>query len=112
MRVSGSFQAYVLDQLSEIEGLRARPMFGGVGLYAGDVFFGLLAADVLYLKVDDTNRPDYETAGCHPFRPYPDRPGTMPYYDVPVGVLEDAVTLAAWAHRSIAIAKASPTRRR
>jgi TfoX/Sxy family transcriptional regulator of competence genes len=27
-------------------------MFGGVGLYAADVFFGILAADTLYFKVD------------------------------------------------------------
>jgi hypothetical protein len=27
-------------------------MFGGVGLYAGDLFFALIAGDVLYLKAD------------------------------------------------------------
>ena len=63
MRVSASFRDFVLDQLSNVDGLRARAMFGGVGLYAEDVFFGILAADVLFLKVDDTNRREYETAG-------------------------------------------------
>ena len=38
-------------------------MFGGVGLYHADLFFGIIARDVLYLKVDDVNRPDYEAAG-------------------------------------------------
>lgn len=38
---------------------------------------------------------------------------TMAYYDVPVSVLEDAETLAAWAEVSITIAatKARPTKR-
>lgn len=65
-------------------------MFGGVGLYCDEFFFGLIARDTLYLKVDDSNREDYVRAGMKPFQPYPDRPGTMQYYDVPVGVLESA----------------------
>jgi DNA transformation protein len=104
MRVSASFREFVLDQLSGVRDLRARAMFGGVGLYAGDAFFGILAADVLYLKVDDTNRAEYEAAGAHPFKPYDDRTGTMSYYDVPVTVLEDAEMLVKWARRSIGVA--------
>src|SRR5262245_12075447 len=91
MESSDSFRDYVLDQLAALREVRARKMFGGIGLYAGDVFFGLIASDVLYLKVDDSNRARYETAGCEPFRPYPDKSSamTMPYYNVPVTVLED-----------------------
>lgn len=50
MRVTDGFRAFVLEQLTDLESVRARAMFGGVGLYAGDVFFGLVAADALYLK--------------------------------------------------------------
>jgi len=32
-----SFKDFVLDQLGGLPGLRARRMFGGTGLYAGDV---------------------------------------------------------------------------
>ena len=114
MRVSANFRDFVLDQLSGVDGLRARPMFGGVGLYAEDVFFGILAADVLFFKVDDTNRREYETAGSSPFKPYADRPMAMPYYNVPIVVLEDAVMLGQWAARAIAVAKtakaAKPTK--
>ena len=82
-------------------------MFGGVGLYAEDVFFGILAADVLFFKVDDTNRREYETAGSSPFKPYADRAMTMPYYNVPVAVLEDAMALGQWAARAVKVAKAA-----
>jgi DNA transformation protein len=110
MRVSESFRDYALDQLSAVRDLRPRAMFGGVGLYAGDVFFGILAADVLYLKTDDTNRSDFEAAGAQPFKPYAGRPMTMAYFSVPVTVLEDAATLVAWARRSIAVASRAAAR--
>jgi DNA transformation protein len=78
-------------------------MFGGVGLYAGDVFFGILAADTLYLKVDDSNRSQYEAEGMRAFRPYADKPVSMSYYQVPARVLEDPDELAAWAAASIRV---------
>ena len=107
MHVSASFREFVLDQLAGLDGLRAQAMFGGVGLYADDVFFGILAADMLFFKVDDTNRREYETAGSSSFKPYADRAMTMPYYNVPIGVLEDAVMLRRWAARAVAVARAA-----
>lgn len=106
MRVSAGFRQFALDQLSVVDGLRAKAMFGGVGLYADDVFFGIVASDVLYFKVDASNREDYETAGSKPFKPYPGRPMTMTYWSVPVGVLEAAPTLETWANKAIAVARA------
>ena len=82
-----------------------RSMFGGVGLYHGGLFFGIIARDVLYLKVDAANRSDYTRAGMKPFKPYRDRPGTMQYYAVPLEVLESALDLAAWARKSVAAAE-------
>ena len=76
LRVSDGFRSFVLDQLEPLGSVLPKSMFGGVGLYCDGVFFGLIALDVLYLKVDDTNRPDYEAAGAQPFRPYPERSGT------------------------------------
>jgi DNA transformation protein len=50
MPVSKNFIAYVLEQLTRIGGMESRRMFGGVGLYAGGLFFGLLDDDTLYLR--------------------------------------------------------------
>ena len=109
MRVSSGFREYVLDQLAALPGLRDRSMFGGVGLYADDLFFGILASDVLYFKVDDSNRQEYEQAGSRPFKPYADRAMTMPYYAVPIKIVEDAATLVKWAKRALGVAAASKT---
>ena len=97
----------MLDQLEPLGPVVARSMFGGVGLYCDGAFFGLIARDVLYLKVDASTRGDYEAAGSQPFRPYPDRAGTMKYYAVPVNVLENALELVEWARKAVSVAQKS-----
>lgn len=101
MPVSSSFLTFVLDQLDGLGDVTPRRMFGAVGLYCGDLFFAILDDDVLYLKVGDANRRRHEEAGMEPFKPYPDRPETMQYYGVPVGVLEDAEDLVRWARAAV-----------
>jgi DNA transformation protein and related proteins len=105
LRVSDGFRSFVLDQLSDLGDVLPRSMFGGVGLYQGGVFFGILARDKLYLKTGDANRADYVRAGMEPFKPYPDRSGTMQYYEVPVSVLESPRDLVEWARRAVAAAQ-------
>ena len=102
---SKAFTSFILDQLSDLPEVTARSMFGGVGLYCGGYFFGIIARDRLYLKVDAETRADYERAGMQPFRPYPDRSGTMRYYEVPVGVVESALDLCRWARKAVAVAE-------
>jgi DNA transformation protein len=104
LSVSQEYQDYVTDQLSIVGRILSKKMFGGVGLYADGIFFALINDDILYLKVDDSNRPDFEAAGMDAFRPYPDKTRTMQYYEVPVDVLEDQAELSAWSRKSIAIA--------
>jgi DNA transformation protein len=111
MAVTRDFHQYVLEQLSALGSVASRPMFGAVGLYCDGGFFGLIASDVLYFKVDDANRGDYEARGTSQFRPYRDRPQvSMNYYEVPADVLEDAEECVIWARRSLIIA-ATPKRR-
>jgi DNA transformation protein len=109
--VSQGFRAFVLDQLSGVRALRTKPMFGCVGLYSGDVFFAVLADDVLYLRTDPASRPEFERIGGRPFVVPGERPMTMSYYSVPPALLEDAEELAVWARGAIA-AKSGSTRRR
>jgi DNA transformation protein len=114
-RVSDGFRSYVLDQLEPLGSIVAKSMFGGVGLYCDGTFFGLVADDVLYLKVDATNRADYEAAGSQPFQPYPHRASSMAYYAVPVGVLESQTELLQWARMAVNVARTparAPRRRR
>ena len=103
MPVSDQFLDYVIDQLCGWGEVSARRMFGGAGLYRDGRMFGLVADDVAYLKVDDSNRAAFEKAGSAPFKPYPHNTTVMPYYEIPADVLEDPAELARWAERSFAI---------
>lgn len=102
----------MLDQLARVPDLRPKRMFGGIGLYSGERFFGIVAADELFLKVDDSNRPAYEAAGSEPFRPVADRPVSMSYWRVPLEVLEDPAELVAWANAAMRAAANAPKKRR
>jgi len=110
--VTDDFFRYVLEQLSGLRGVASRRMFGAMGLYGDNVFFGLISSDVLYFKVGDSNRPDYAERGMSQFRPFRDRPQvSVSYYEVPADVLEDADQCVLWARRSIAVAHSAPTDR-
>ena len=106
MAVTGGFRAFVLEQLEQAaRDIHARAMFGGVGIYAGDVFFALIANDILYFKVDDETRPNYIALGMKPFRPYGEDGEEMKYFEVPVSVLEDADALRAWVADAVAVGR-------
>jgi DNA transformation protein len=107
MPVSDGYLTYVLDQLRPIvPGIRVRRMFGAVGLYATDLFFAVVDDDVLYLKVDDSTRPDYETRGMPPFRPF-ELHASMNYSQLPEEILEERETLQQWTNRSLDVARSA-----
>lgn len=108
MSVSGDYLNYVLEQLAGLGDLTTRSMFGGVGLYHGELFFALIDDDTLYFKVDDSNRGDYQARGARPFRPYKDRPEvSLTYFEVPAEVMEERDDIVAWARHSVAVALTS-----
>ena len=105
MPVSEGYLTYVLDQLRPIvPALRVRRMFGAVGLYATDLFFAIVDDDLLYLKVDDTTRPDYEARGMPPFRPF-EMHASMNYSQLPEEILEEREALQLWTSRAIDVAR-------
>jgi DNA transformation protein len=105
MPVSDEFIEYILDQFSHWCHVTARKMFGGAGLYCEGRMFGLIADDVAYLKVDDSNRNTFIEAGSSPFKPYPDKSTTMSYFEIPPDILDDPEELAKWAEESLVIQK-------
>ncbi|HYX81841.1 MAG TPA: TfoX/Sxy family protein [Gemmatimonadales bacterium] len=98
-----------MDQLGRVvPHVRSRAMFGGFGIYAGDLFFALIADDTLYFKADDSNRPDYEAVGMKPFQPYGPGSEAMQYYQVPADLLDESEALRPWAEKAIAVAARKP----
>ena len=106
MAVNPSFENLVVDQLTRVvPAVKARRMFGGVGIYSEQAFFALIAEDTLYFKVDETTRPEFQARGMEPFRPYGEGGAEMQYFQVPEDVLEDLETLRSWAERAITVAR-------
>jgi DNA transformation protein len=97
-----SFKNFVLDQLSELPNLRARGMFGGFGLYSGNVFFGIISDDVLYFKTNEVTCKQYREAESDCFRPS-EKQVLKNYYEVPADVLEECEILLEWAREAIGI---------
>ena len=96
MGVSNDFLEYILDQFLAWGDVSTRRMFGGAGLYRHGKMFGLVADDVAYLKVDETSRVKYEEAGSTAFKPFPDRPTMVSYFEIPPDILENPEELIEW----------------
>ncbi len=106
MAVSPEYRDYILDLLSALDGVTARPMFGGAGIYLDGLMFALITGgDDFYLRVDEVNQPDYEEAGSIQFKPFEDKPMRMPYWQAPVDLLEDEEELVLWARKAWEAAK-------
>lgn len=114
--VTDGFREFTLEQLGRVApAVRARRMFGGVGVYSSDRFFALLDDDVLYLKADAVTRPEFEAAGMPPFQPGGEGGETMSYYAIPADLLEDAEALEPWVTLALDAAsrkRVRPRRRR
>ena len=105
MAVNPSFREFVLDQLGRVApAIRGRGMFGGVGIYSGELFFALIGGDALYFKVDDITRADFLAAGMGPFMPFGEGGEVMQYYELPAD-LEEPDRLKPWAEKAIEVAR-------
>jgi DNA transformation protein len=95
-----SFKDFILDQLQGLDGVEARRMFGGYGLYQDETFFGIVHKGKLYFKVDDSTIGEYRRRKMKPFRPNA-RQTLKSYYQVPAEIIEDADKLHEWALRAL-----------
>ena len=98
MRVSPEYLGFVMDKLAPIGDVKSRAMFSGYGIFHRGLMFALITDDILYFKVNDTNRQMYQQAGSTPF------PHGISYWEVPTEVIEDDLRLLEWVGISIDIA--------
>lgn len=96
---SNSFRDFVLEQLAALEGLRCKRMFGGYGLYCGEVFCGIIFGGRLYFKTHPDTLPEYLAYGTAVFAPS-EKQILKNYREVPVDILEDNEQLLLWAKKA------------
>ncbi|MEO9474699.1 MAG: TfoX/Sxy family protein [Cyclobacteriaceae bacterium] len=88
-----------LEKLSSLDGITGKKMFGGHGIFCDEKMFGIVdSKGQCFLKVDDSNKADFETAGASSH-------GKMSYYTIPEDVFANNDALIQWAQKSIATAK-------
>lgn len=105
MKTSSEFAAHSADLLASVGRVITRRMFGGYGLYCDGAMFALIADDVLYLKVDEANRGEFERAGATPFvYEAKGRRTVMSYLSAPDQALESREHAAPWARSAYAAA--------
>jgi len=109
MAVSTDYKAFIEDLFHPLGHVHVRNLFGGAGVFApldhGDVMFGLIASQTLYLKVDETNQSDFEEEGMGPFvYGGKGKETAMSYYEVPERLYDDEEEFAHWARKALDVA--------
>lgn len=103
--MNDGFVSHLLELLEPMNGVTAKRMFGGHGIFCNGLMFGLVADSTLYLKVDDENKADFEARGLGPFTyTGKGKPISMSYYQAPEETLDNSDDMLAWAERAYAAA--------
>ena len=103
---------HLLELLEPIAALRARRMFGGWGIYAGDRMFAIVIDGELALKVDDGSRDRFVAAGSQPCT-YRARGRELPmsYWRAPAAALDSAEAMQSWARLALEAAERTAARK-
>ena len=100
------FRDDVVHRLNQVAPVNARALFGGYGLYFEGGMFALIAYNILYFKVDDSNRQDFLDAGMEPFTyDGKGKPIQMSYYRLPDAVFNNVTQLVDWVEKAHAAAR-------
>jgi DNA transformation protein len=116
MSESAADLAFVRELFSGMGSVTTRRMFGGAGLYAGDVMFGLIDDGRVFLKTDPTLATDLAAAGAVPwiYTRAQTPPQKSSYLSLPESALDDPDEACDWGRRALAAAqakKAAPPKR-
>ncbi len=100
MKVSEDYKSYIEEQFLAFGEVDFKKMFGGYGIFREGIMFAMISpGDIFRMRADDKNVGDYQKEGMQQFPSHGGKKG-MPYWDVPVHVLEDRNELKIWANNS------------
>jgi len=100
------FTSYVVDLMQSIGPVSAKYMFGGYGIFLEGLMFGLIADNVLYLKVDKETENEFKAKGLEKFTyNKKGKEFKMSYYQAPEVALENVEEMSSWAAKAYGAAR-------
>ena len=78
-------------------------MFGALGVYCDELFFAIADDGLLFVKVDDVSRADFEEAGSQPFT-FTSKDGevnVVNYWRLPETAYDDPDEAVVWGRRGL-----------
>ena len=113
MPESPGFVAFAVELLGHVGPVRARAMFGGHGIYCGDLMIGLVDDDEVFLKTDPETRPRFEEAGCRRWVYTGGRKETRTsYFRPPDGAHESPQDMEPWGRLALEAARRAAAAKR
>lgn len=97
--MQSDFRDFIVLQLGSLPGLTHKAMFGGYGLWANGVFFGIVHQDRLFFRTGPDTVDDYLDAGMKPFSA--GEFVAINYHEVPPDVQGSGKKLKEWAESAV-----------
>jgi DNA transformation protein len=106
---------FIRELFAPFRPVTVKRMFGGAGIYAEGLMFGIVFEGAIYLRIDAASLPDFEREGSVPFvYPYASNPNhagrsSQAFWRLPERLYDDPDELAVWAGRALAITEHKKT---
>jgi DNA transformation protein len=113
MVASASFAEFLREQLGSLGRVTMRRMFGKTGVFCDGLMFGMVTDNMLYLRVDDHNRADFEEAEAVPPLSYEKKGSTvdLSFWRAPERLFDEPDELVRWARIALEAARRVAARR-
>lgn len=111
MTTDRDFINYLLELLAPLDGVSAKRMFGGYGLFRDGLMFALVADDTLYFKTDDQSVIRFTERELEPFTYIKaGKPMAMSYYRAPEETMDSSDDMCEWATVAYEVARRASNR--
>jgi DNA transformation protein and related proteins len=103
------------DLFVEFGPIRLGRFFGGEGIWAGDVMIGMIFADIIYFKTDESTRAAFVAEKCKPFSFVKHKSGETvitTWFALPDRLYDEPDELAQWARAALDVARKAPAEKK
>jgi DNA transformation protein len=114
MVASESFGEFLREQLAPLGRVTMRRMFGKTGVFCDGLMLGMVADNMLYLRVDALNRTAFKEAESSPPLNYQKKGSTidLAFWRAPERLFDEPDELVVWARLALAAAHRVATARK